>query len=121
MGKPTRIGLVAGLAAAIVLVSAQAALATSAEDQYSEGIPSAGGQKPARDAAERPGTATIASATEAQLQKTKKGRAVVKAAAITAPGAGGSSDSGDGLGWWLLVILAASLLAAGGIYLGRRR
>jgi hypothetical protein len=127
MRPARRIGSAAACSALVLLLAlAPAALAASAVDQYSEGIPTASGQKPTRDAAKPGGggTATIAPATRAQLEKTKQGAAAARAARITAPGrsAPGSADAGDaGMGLLLPLILVAALAAAVGILFARRR
>ena len=123
-----------GIALAVVLVTAPAALAASAVDQYSEGIPTPGGQKPSRDAVKSAGstklgsagTATIPPPARAALKGSKAGVAAEKAAKITAPGrptsvASDPSSSGGGLGLFLPLMLAATLVAAIAIYLARRR
>jgi hypothetical protein len=110
-----------------LLVAAPSTFAASAVDQYSEGIPTAGGQKPTSDAVSgSPGTATIPPATREQLDKTPKGSAAEKAAKITAPtrsqpAGSDNSDTGDGLGLLLPLILAATLAAGIGIFVARRR
>jgi hypothetical protein len=117
------VGLFIGV---VVLALAPAALAGSAVDQYTEGIPSAGGQKSSNQAVNQSGTATISPQTGAQLDKSRKGRAAERAANLTAPshpGAVGSdsSGSGDGLGIFLPLILAATLVVGIGIFYTRRR
>jgi hypothetical protein len=120
MGRPIRCGIVAAIAFASLLASAPAALAGSATDQYSEGFPTARGQESSGNALGGQRNAQIPPRTKADLERSGKGSAAEKAAQITAP-PGGSSDSGDGLGWWLVVILVASSLFAVGRYLARRR
>lgn len=123
--------LAAGIVLGALLVSAPLAHAGSAVDQYSEGIPTAKGQKPTRDAARGGGggggTPTIPPATQAELGQTEKGRAAEKAAKLTAPdrastGGGGESTTDEGgLGLLLPLILGATLLTALAIFFGRRR
>jgi hypothetical protein len=123
-----RVGVTA-VALTALLVIAPAAMATSAVDQYSEGIPTAGGQKPSHNAVRQEvngkgNTATIPPAAVAQLEKSKNGRAAAAAAKITAPSdssPGGSPTNGSGLGLLLPLILAATLLAAIAVFLARRR
>lgn len=121
-----RLGL-AGIVLLIVLAAAPSALAASAVDQYSEGIPTAGGQKPTRDLGSgQAGTpTTIPPQTQATLQRTERGAAADKAAKLTAPSrpSAGSSDTSDsnGLGLLLPLILAATLIAAVAIFVVRRR
>jgi hypothetical protein len=124
MRNRTRMSIV-GIALVVALGVAPAALAAPAVDQYSEGIPTAGGQKPSQDAVGAgSGTATIPPRTQSELQRTQKGAATEKAAELTAPsrsGSGGSSDAGDGLGLLLPLILIATLIAGVGIFVARRR
>src|SRR5436190_20678068 len=98
----TSIGL-AGIVLLIVLVAVPSALAASAVDQYSEGIPTAGGQKSTHDLGNGGGgPATIPPRTQGALQGTKRGAAVEKAAKLTAPKrsdlSGGSQSGSDGSG-----------------------
>jgi hypothetical protein len=118
--------VVAVLTAGLLLLLASTAFAASAVDQYSEGIPTASGQKQSNGAVAHPGgTATIPPQTRAVLEKTKKGSAAEKAANITAPTrsgtSSGGSDGGNGLGLLLILILAGTLGLAVAIYLARRR
>jgi hypothetical protein len=114
------------IALVAIAVTAPVAMAGSAVDQYTEGIPTAGGQKPSVQAVGGggggTGTVKISPQTQAKLQKTKKGSAAEKAARITAPTASpsGPSDSG-GMGLLLPLILVAALATAVGLFLGRRR
>jgi hypothetical protein len=113
-----------------LLVVAPSTFGASAVDQYSEGIPTAGGQKPTSDAAGgSAGTATIPPTARARLDKSSKGSAAEKAAQLTAPTGphptgSGDSDSGgegDGMGLLLPLILAATLALGIGIFIARRR
>jgi hypothetical protein len=123
--------IAASVALVVMLVIVPSAMAASAVDQYSEGIPTAGGQKPSRDVVRSHesggpgGTTTIPPATRAQLEKSKNGSAAVKAAKITAPSrtdlGRSDSSSGGGLGLLLPLILVAALVAAVGIFFARRR
>jgi hypothetical protein len=124
----TRRGIgIAAVGLLSVLASAPAALAASAVDQYQEGFPTAGGQKPTKDAVGgdggTAGTATIPPQTQAQLGKSKNGSAAEKAARITAPTgpSSGPSDAGGGLGFLLPLILAGALAGAVAIFVARRR
>jgi hypothetical protein len=129
-GRSTR-ALGAGLIVlAALLVAAPSTLGASAVDQYSEGIPTAGGQKPTSAAAGgNPGTATIPPTTRARLDKTSKGSAAEKAAKLTAPtgphptgsGASDTGGDGDGMGLLLPLILAATLALGIGVFIARRR
>jgi hypothetical protein len=116
----------AAIALVAIVVFAPTAMGASAVDQYTEGIPTASGQKPSLNAVGGDGggggTAAISPQTQAKLQKTKKGSAADKAANITAPSASesGPSDS-DGMGLLLPLILVAALATAVGVFLGRRR
>jgi hypothetical protein len=119
------IGVVA-LALAGLLLMAPVALAASAVDQYSEGIPTARGQKPTTGGAGGAGTATISPQTSAQLEKSKNGSAAEHAAKLTAPSRSGpaapdTSDTGDGLGLLLPVILLVTLAVGVGMVVARRR
>jgi hypothetical protein len=112
-----------------LLTLAPGAFAGSAVDQYTEGIPTAGGQEPSRDAVGNPSSgnsAPISSQTRNQLGKSKEGSAAEKAADLTAParhgnGLSGPSDAGGGLGFLLPLILVAALAAAVAIFIARRR
>ena len=140
----TATGLTA-IAVVALLLAAPAAFAVSAVDQYSEAIPTAGGQKPTRDlgkggggsaAGQRGGgttasqggggsvpTATVPAQTRSQLERTKKGSAAAKAAKLTAPSApsASSTNTSSGMGFLLPLILAASLAVAVAVFLARRR
>jgi hypothetical protein len=129
----TRIGL-AALALVLALAIAPSALAASAVDQYSEGIPTAGGQEPTHEAvtegqgAAGGGTAAIPRHAQSELQRSKPGSAAEKAAELSAPSRSdsgsvslGGSDAGDGVGLLLPVILVAALITAVAIFLARRR
>jgi hypothetical protein len=126
------------LVIAALLASASASFATSAVDQYSEGIPTAGGQKPSHDAARDAlrgggggrrtggggGSAAIPRTAAAQLGKSKQGSAAERAAKITAPdrsSPGGSTTNGRGMGLILPLILAAILAGAIALFIARRR
>jgi|tagenome__1003787_1003787.scaffolds.fasta_scaffold20986153_3 hypothetical protein len=129
----------AALIAGAFLVIAPAALAASAVDQYTEGIPTAKGQKSTGGSVHDGGTpngggttgavAPIGPQTSAELGKTKSGTAAAKAARLTAPSLAGpqsptapdSSDTGGGMGLLLPLILAATLATAVAIVVGRRR
>jgi hypothetical protein len=128
-----------------LLASAPAALAGPAVDQYSEGIPTAGGHKSSQDAVRGAsqggggGTSShgvggasygggaasaISPGTRSKLDKSAKGTAAAKLAQITAPSrsSSGASDSGPGgMGLLLPVILVGTLLAALAVFLARRR
>jgi len=110
-----------------VLAFVPTAFAASAVDQYSEGLPTAGGQKSTHDTvAQGGGTARIAPDTRAQLGKGRKGRAAERAAEISAPRRDDSvgpntSGTDDGLGLLLPLILAATLVTGIGIFYARRR
>jgi hypothetical protein len=117
---------VAGSALLTLLVTASLAHAAPAVDQYSEGIPTATGQKPDRDAAQGGAPVTIPPATQAKLSKTKKGVAAGTLAQLTAPnrskpGAASADGADDGLGLVLPIILAMTLLVALAIFVARRR
>jgi hypothetical protein len=120
---------VALLLLAGLLSSAPGAFAGSAVDQYTEGIPTAGGQEPSRDAVGNSGdgnSAPIPSRTRAQLGKSKVGSAAEKTADLTAParhgsGLSGPSDAGGGLGFLLPLILVSALAVAVAIFIARRR
>jgi hypothetical protein len=129
----------AALIAGAFLVIAPGALAASAVDQYTEGIPTANGQKSTGGSVHDGGTpnsratngavAPIGPQTRAELGKTKSGTAAAKAARLTAPSLAGpqnptapdSSDTGGGMGLLLPLILAATLATAVAIVVGRRR
>ena len=142
MHKPLATGAgVAAIALVALLLAAPAALAVSAVDQYSESIPTAGGQKPTRDLGHgggsgqgggsaptqagpgSAGTATVPPQTRSQLQRTKNGLAAEKAARLTAPTrpSASSTDTSSGMGFLLPLILAASLAVAVAVFLARRR
>src|SRR4051812_782853 len=136
----------AAISLVAVLMIAPAAFAVSAVDQYSEAIPTAGGQKATRDlgkdggggAANQSGgeseasqnvggsapTATVPPQIRSQLEQSKKGAAAEKAAKLTAPSrpSASSTDTGSsGMGFLLPLILAASLAVAVAMFLARRR
>jgi hypothetical protein len=123
----------AALVLLILLGPVPAAFAQSAVDQYSEAIPTAGGQKSTHAAVTGGGggtagggTAQIPPKTSAQLHQTKTGDAAEKTARLTAPNKSSSSNSGgsssdSGMGLVLPLILAASLLGAIAIFIARRR
>jgi cobalamin biosynthesis Mg chelatase CobN len=143
MRKPLATGAgVAAIALVALLLAAPAAFAVSAVDQYSESIPTAGGQKPTRDLGHgsgsaqgggsaatqagggSAGTATVPAQTRSQLQRTKNGLAAERAARLTAPtrpSASSTDTSSSGMGFLLPLILAASLAVAVAVFLARRR
>jgi hypothetical protein len=108
-----------------LLASTSSALATPAVDQYSEGIPTAGGQKSSRGAVGAAGTgaiSTIPPSTQAQLRKSKKGTAAARVAQITAPKPSDPGSAGaGGLGLILPLILVSTLLAGLTTFVARRR
>lgn len=125
-------GMVSGSRARVALIvvalSALAALPAIAEakpipggaaDQYTEGIPQAGGQ---RESSEK-GNGSLPPGAEAQLQaQGKAGSEAANLAKATAPGpSDSSSDPSDGMGIVLPLILGAALLAAIALFLARRR
>jgi hypothetical protein len=90
----------------------------AAVDQYSEGFPTAKGEKSVRDGsgALPPGTAESLDS----LGKDGASAAALAKATAPSPGDSGSSET-SGMGMWLLLILLASLLAALTLYFARRR
>jgi hypothetical protein len=124
-----------GSTIAALLFTASFAHAAPAIDQYSEGVPTASGQKSDRDVTDRDaagvgGTARIPPATRAQLSRSKNGVAAATLAQITAPNRSNPVSSaehgedpavgGDGLGLLLPLILAVTLLVAIVIFAARR-
>jgi hypothetical protein len=94
----------------------------SAVDQYTEGIPQAGGQRPA---AKPPANTKdeIPPGAAAALQKEgKDGNAAANLARATAPSGGGSGGTGSdgGMGIFLPLILVATLLIGLAFFLRRR-
>ena len=90
---------------------------SSAVDQYTEGVPTATGQRSSQDGGKLPPS------TAGPLNSLgKNGAAAAAAAERTAPSHGdGEASQTSGLGIWLWFILAASLLAALMLFFGRRR
>jgi hypothetical protein len=90
----------------------------SAVDQYTEGIPTATGERSSRDrgGALPPGTAAPLDSLG------KNGAAAAAAAKASAPSRGDAGTSqASGMGIWLWLILLACLLAAVTRYVARRR
>jgi hypothetical protein len=97
-----------------------------AVDQYTEGVPSATGQRSSTGAGAGASGGALPPGTAQSLNAAgKDGAAAAAVAAATAPTPAGTGDDGDsqtsGLGIWLWLILAASLLATVAVYVGRRR
>lgn len=131
--------LLAALVLVPVLCAAPSALAASALDQYTEGLPSAKGQaptgggtnggRPVGGGAQSGEGAALSHSTRSQLGKTRNGSAAAKAADLTASGRSAvsgnvtsdTSDTGDGMGLLLPLILVAALVLAIAIVVGRRR
>ena len=90
---------------------------TPAVDQYTEGIPTANGQRNEQEVGALP-----PSATGPLDSLGKKGAAAAAAAKATAPTPGDSGETQtSGMGFWLWLILAACLLAALTWFYARRR
>ena len=89
----------------------------AAVDQYTEGVPTAKGQK------SEDGVGALPPGAAAPLDALgQKGAAAAAVAKVTAPAPGDTAESqSSGMGIWLLLILLACLLAAATWVYARRR
>jgi len=125
------LALPAVLIAALLLVLPAGALAVdpgnSGIDEYTEGVPSAGGEKPTSGTGSGGGGASVVSPqTTEQLAKLgAEGAAAARAAEASSPdapaGLGEAGGGSTGTGLLLPAILAMSLLAAVAFLILRRR
>jgi hypothetical protein len=88
----------------------------AAIDQYTEGVPTAKGQKSEQ------GAGALPPGTVGPLDSLgKNGVAAAAVAKVTAPSPGGEPSQTSGLGIWLWLILAACVIAALTRFYARRR